>query len=127
MASTLNMDYLSAEMGYIKHLNVTYSYNVIRNSLVIVFSKIMDINSTIYLSLISGATCASIWLFLSLRHGPDYGIDLYKQDKKSAKSKYIFPGKSNRDFYPGKIVYEHLHFNDDIFQSTKDIAAKKRC
>jgi hypothetical protein len=118
------MDYLSPEMGVIKHLNVTYSYQVIRNSLAI---NLFTTHGYEFYNL-------SVFDFPKQpahEYGAflPYGTDLITAQTfisriKKAIRADILSGKIRLKAIQKKIIYEHLHFNDTIFELTRNIAAK---
>ena len=125
MASTLNMNYLSAEMGVKKNLNVGYSYESIRNSSVVKFltgDGYRFYNYSVFD--VPGQPAHQYGAFLP------YGIKLITtqtltgrlaRDIRSAilEGKLPFKGVQNT------IAYEYLHFNEGIAELTKTTAASK--
>jgi hypothetical protein len=125
MASTLDMNYLGKEMGVKNNLNIGYTYDRIRNSRVIRFLGANGYQFYNY----------SVFDFPSQpahKYGAffPYGTKLItaqtftgrlKRDLRSA----ILEGKLGSRAQREKIAYEHLHFNNDIFELTRALAASQ--
>lgn len=125
IASLLNMDYLTREMGVKKQLNVGYSYELIRNSSVIQYltsSGYKFYNYSIfdfpnnpahkYLSFLPyGTKLITAQTF----------TDRLASDIRSG----IKDGKFGSIAAQKKIIYENLYFNDSIFALTRNISGQK--
>ncbi len=125
MASLLSMNYLGAELGEKRNLNVGYSYEIIRNSCVIRFLEK------------NGYEFYNYSLF-DFPGKPAYEYkDFLPYDTKLITAS-TFTGRVIRDLRSSildgklgtasmreKIAYEYLHFNDTIFKWTRDITAVK--
>jgi hypothetical protein len=125
MASSLNMDYLPAEMGVKHHLNVGYSYRMIRSSKVVKFlttNGYQFYNYSVfdfpkqpaheYGAFLSYGIGLITWQTFISRITADIRLD-------------ILSGKLGFSSIQKKIAYEHLHFNDNIFELTRNIAAQR--
>lgn len=125
LASILDMDYLSKEMGIKKHLNVGYSYHIIRNSRVLKF--LTDGGYHFYNYSVfdfPGQPAHEYGAFLP------YGTKLItSQTLTSRLSKDIradiLAGKLGFKSLQKKIAYEYLHFNNATFDLTRSIATQK--
>ena len=125
MASTLNMNYLSEEMGVKKNLNVGYTYQAIRNSSVVKFLNAEGYQFYNYSVFdFPGQPAHQYGAFLP------YGIKLITsqtftgrlaRDIRSAilEGKLPFKGVQN------KIAYEYLHFNEGIAELTNSTAGRR--
>jgi hypothetical protein len=125
MASLLNMNYLSDEMGIKKHLNLSYSYNAVRKNLVLEFldsSGYAFYNYSVFD--FPGQPARKYKAFLpygtELITYPTFIDRLYRDIKAD-----ILRGKIRFKTAQKKLAYEYLHFNDDIYNLTERIAAKK--
>jgi hypothetical protein len=123
VASTLNMEYLDLKKGPQNYATVNYSYHVIRNNTVLNFLKTIGYqfyNLSIFdfdkqpahkykaflpygIKLITSQTFTS-------RLAEDFNFDILK-------------GKFGRRLQ-NKVLYENLHFNDEIIDLTGKIAAR---
>ena len=124
MASTLDMNYLGPEMDRINHLNVTYSYNVIRNSQVINF--ISAYGYKFYNLSVFDFPGQPAYKYRSFF---PYGTDLITSQTfisrlKKAVRADILSGKLRMKTIQKKILYEQLYFNDGIFEQTRNVAAQ---
>ncbi len=125
MASTLNMDYLTSEMGVKKHLNVGYSYQLIRNSRVIQFlldNGYQFCNNSVFD--FPGQRAKKYSAFFP------YGTNLITMQTFASRlvrdiRSGILRGNLGFKAVQKKIAYEYLHFNDDIFDLTRNIASEK--
>jgi hypothetical protein len=125
MASTLEMDYLTGEMGTKKRLNVGYSYRVIRNSRVLQFLTAQGYRFYNYSVFdFPGQPAHEYGAFLP------YGTKLITlqtftgrlaRDIRTA----ILEGKFGSKSLQKKIAYEYLHYNDTILKLTRDLAANQ--
>ncbi|MBL7738082.1 MAG: sulfatase-like hydrolase/transferase [Chitinophagaceae bacterium] len=125
MASLLEMDYLSPEMGSKKNLNVGYSYRAIQNSRAI--QLLNEHGYRFYNHSVfdfPGQPAHKYAMFFP------YGTKLITsktfvsriaRDIRSA----ISEGKLGLKAAQIKIAYEGLHFNNDIFEVTKNLAATR--
>lgn len=125
MASALNMDYLSTEMGVKHHLNVGYSYRMIRSSRVVKFLATNGYQFYNYSVFdFPGQPAHEYGDFLP------YGIELITSQTFISRMTTdiradILSGKLGFTSAQKKIAYEYLHFNDDIFELTRNIAADR--
>ena len=125
MASILNMDYLGPEMGGKTHLNVSYSYDIVRN------------NRTVKFLTTSGYKFYNYSVFdfpgqPAHRYGSffPYGTKLISMQTFTGRlindiRADILIGKLKFKSLQKKIAYEHLHFNDEIFDLTWNIPSEK--
>ena len=125
MASTLNMNYLSAEMGVKRNLNVGYSYQAIRNSSVVKFLAAEGYQFYNYSVFdFPGQPAHQYGAFLP------YGIKLITSQTLTGRlardiRSAILEGKLPFKSVQNKIAYEYLHFNEGIAELTKTTAASK--
>ncbi len=125
MASLLNMDYLTPEMGVKKHLNVSYSYRLIKNSSVVQFlaaSGYQFYNYSIFD--FPGYPAHQYHSFLP------YGTKLITAQTFTGRLDRdirtgIMEGKFGTESLQKKILYEDLHFNDSIIGLTRHLAAQR--
>ena len=123
IASTLNMDYLQLKKGPQNYATVGYSYQVIRNSSVL---KFFDANQYQFFN-------CSIFDFDN-RPANKYATFLpYGTELITSQT---FVSRLESDFRPDilkgkfgqtlqkKMAYEHLHFNDNVFELTRHIASQ---
>lgn len=125
IASLLNMDYLESSTVVKNRLDVGYSYRLIRNSFVVKFLKTQGYsfyNHSIFD--FPGQPAHEYGAFLpygtKMISSPTFTGRL-RRDIRSGILEGKFPFKAARE----KIAYEYLHFNDDIFKLTSDLAAKQ--
>jgi hypothetical protein len=125
MASILDMNYLNPNMSSPGHLSVNYSYSVIRNAQAISFFsrqgyKFYNLSVFDF----PGQPANKYRAFFP------YGTDLITAQtlvgrlKKAARAD-ILSGKLPLKSFQHQILYEQLHFNDDVFKLTRETAAEK--
>lgn len=125
MASLLSMNFLSPEMSLKTKLNVSYCYQVIRNSTVIRFLtqngyhfsnfSVFDFPNQPAREYKSFLPYGNRLITLNTFTGR-LGSDIQSS---------IIEGKFNLESARKKIAYEHLHFNDSIFKFTINEATQK--
>ena len=123
IASTLNMDYLELKKGPQNYESVGYSYQVIRNSSVLKFfnaNHYQFFNCSIFDFDDHHANKYAAFL--------PYGIELITSQ--------TFASRLESDFRPDilkgmfgetlqrKMAYKYLHFNDKVFERTRNIASQ---
>lgn len=122
MASALEMDYLSEEMGTRKKLNVGYSYRVIRNNSVVNFLRAQGYDFCNYSVFdFPGQPAHEYGDFLP------YGTKLITYQTFTSRlardiRSGILEGKLGLGSIRRRIAYEYQHFNDTIFNLVKKAA-----
>jgi hypothetical protein len=126
MASILNMDYLSSEMGGKNHLNVSYSYDIVRNNQALKFLTAQGYKFYNYSVFdFPGQPAHQYGSFFP------YGTKLITMQTFTGRlindiRADILTGKLKFKGLQKKIAYEHLQFNDEIYELTKDVSNEKK-
>ena len=125
MASILNMDYLTPEMGVKKNLNVGYCYRMISKSRVL---QLLSENGYSFHNYsvfdFPGQQAKKYGAFFP------YGQDLISMQTFTSRltrdiRSDILHGKFGFKGIQKKIAYEYLYFNDKIFELTREIADRQ--
>jgi hypothetical protein len=124
IASTLNMDYLTLKNGHQNYEGIIYSYEMIRNSRVLKF--LMADNYRFYNCSIFDFEGQPAHKYAAFLH---YGTNLITSQTFTTRllkdfHSDILKGKFGTKAQKG-IAYEYLHFNDNILNLTRNIAAQQ--